>query len=375
MISGPRSRFQPLKMVNWVDWSQLPYDLVILIANKLHSIEDFLAFSAVCHSWRLVYLNKSWTLSPQVPWLMLDENHTSEFIRGFFNISKNKIHGLMLPEAHDCRCWGSSHGWLITVGHDREIRLVNPITHVSINLPPQSTFENQVNVKVYWFDFIHNATVFKIRGELVTMVIYGDRYSLALCRPGDSLWTTVRNSTHFLFINVICYGDQVLALCMRGALVVVVVDGPDPPRAMYMASPPTAEKGWQQIYLVESSGDLLMVFRYEVYSSYQNNMIEFRVYKFDFDSREWTILESLGDRVLYVDDSYCTSFYAWDDLECNSIYFAKDNLDWWLTCALKFEGYYMGVYRMKDKTTDIFCLGKDPPSRYTCPIWVMPTLW
>uniref|UniRef100_A0A5B7BKM4 KIB1-4 beta-propeller domain-containing protein n=1 Tax=Davidia involucrata TaxID=16924 RepID=A0A5B7BKM4_DAVIN len=361
-------------MVNWVDWSHLPYDLVLFIANKLHSVEDFLAFSAVCHSWRLVYLNKSWTPSRQVPWLMLDENHTSEFIRGFFNIYKNKMHKLRLPEAHDRRCWGSSHGWLITIGHDLEIRLLNPITQASINLPPQSTFENRISVKVDWYVFIHRATVFKIQDELVTMAIYGN-HSLAFCRPGDSLWTTVQISTYFLFINVVCYRNQVFALSIMGTLVLVEIDGPDPPRAIYMASPPKDEKHWQQIYLVESSRDLLMVFCYEANSAYRHKLVKFRVYKFDFDSREWTILESLGDCVLYVDDSHCTSGHAWDDFECNSIYFAQDNLDWWLTHAQKFVGYYMGVYRMKDKSTEIFCLGEDPPSHYISPIWVTPTLW
>ncbi|CAK9184056.1 unnamed protein product [Ilex paraguariensis] len=356
-----------------VDWSQLPYDLLESIANQLHAIEDFLAFSAVCHLWRFVHLNKNWTPKTHIPWLVLNEYHNSDVpLRRIFSTCKFKEHKLLLPEAHGHQIWGSSHGWLVTVGQDLGLHLLNPITRVCIDLPTHCTLGIQAYANVDWFSFIRKATVFKIQDEFVTMAIYGHHYSLAFARQTDSAWTTVQVSTHVLFIDFVCFNSWILALSVVGTLFLVEIDGPDPPRILDIASPPKDEKGWQQIYLVESSGNLLMVFRYE--NIYLPKTVNFKVYQFHFSTGQWTILEDLGDRVLFVDDFYCTSVSACDDFRGNGIYFTKDNLDFLMRIEQNWDGQYIGLYHMNDDTTEIFRLGDVSPSCYTCPIWLVPTL-
>ncbi|KAJ7961486.1 F-box protein [Quillaja saponaria] len=82
-------------MSNWVDL--LP-EILLVIAKKLISSEDFLAsvaFGAVCTSWRSVYIKVKDVikqLPTQVIWLMLAEerDHTDE--RGFFSLAKDVIY-------------------------------------------------------------------------------------------------------------------------------------------------------------------------------------------------------------------------------------------------------------------------------------------
>lgn len=89
--SKPDCVIFPSQYTSMVDWSNLPYDLIALIANKLYAVEDFLAFSAVCSSWRLVYLKKNWNPSATSPWLILDVNHNSEaLIRCNLSLCRSK---------------------------------------------------------------------------------------------------------------------------------------------------------------------------------------------------------------------------------------------------------------------------------------------
>ncbi|KAA8517262.1 hypothetical protein F0562_017555 [Nyssa sinensis] len=376
------------------DWSRLPYDLIATIANQLTVIEDFLAFSGVCRSWRSVYRNRNWTPGPQFPWLMLSENR-NETTRCFFSFFKNKRLVSSLPEARGRRCWGSACGWLITIGVDLEIHLLNPITQICIDLPSQSTFCNQpflagnaVTHSTYRTSFINKAFVFKYSSHLnnigdgfMVMAIHGKDNSLAFARPGYDSWVTVETSSPFVFRDVVLFEGQIFAICDAGTLVAVEIDGSGPPRAIQFAAPPTGHCPWNQIYLVESLGDLLLLFRCATRSVYDFSMetISFEVYKFDFSTKEWMKLNELGYRALFVGDNCSMSLSASEVFNCksnNSIYFTDDNVEWWPTCEEEQHGRFdMGVYNMADGSIEsLLDLGDDSPLHYSCPIWVMPAI-
>ncbi|KAM7529984.1 hypothetical protein LguiB_033394 [Lonicera macranthoides] len=375
--SASRRRCHGFQMT-MVDWSQLPYDIVALIANKLHTIEDFISFSAVCHSWQFIYRNKDWTPTRRVPLLMVDENHSSDVCaRRFISMWKNKVYKLPLPMAHGRRCWGSTHGWIVTVDQNLVISLLNPVSQVCFDLPPHSTLENQVQSlqsNIDWFSFIHKAAVFKIRDVFVTMIIYGQDYRLAFHRHHEgSAWLPVP-ANYIRFIDVVCFGNQVFALCMTGRLFLVEIDSPHLPRIIFLSSLPPDQNSWQQKHLVHSSGQLLLIF----HDPYQSYMIKFKVYRFDFESKAWVVLQSLGESVLFVDDSQAFSILAGDDFKSNSIYFAVENLRWLLGMEENYEWEYCGVYHMEDETTETFLLKMSSVGEvfphYISPTWLIPTL-
>ncbi|KAM7529987.1 hypothetical protein LguiB_033397 [Lonicera macranthoides] len=360
--------------ITMMDWSQLPYDLIALIANKLHAIEDFVSFSAVCRSWRFVYRNNDWTPTRRVPWLMVNENQGSEVCtRCCISMGKNKAYKLPLPMADGRRCWGSTHGWIVTVDQNLIISLLNPVSQVCFDLPPHSTLENQVQSPqpiADWFSFILKAAVFKIRDVFVTMIIYGQDYRLAFHRhhEGNS-WLTVPSS-HICFIDVVCFRNQVFALSVTGELYLVHIDGPGPPRIIFISSSLPDQKAWLQKYLVHISDQLLLIFR----NTRKSSVLKFKVHSFYFNANTWKVLQSLGECTLFLDDSQFFSISAGDDFKSNSIYFAMDTLQWFW--GVKDEWDYCGVYRMEDDTIERFSLpnmGEVSP-HYICPTWLIPTL-
>ncbi|XP_031126458.1 F-box protein SKIP23-like [Ipomoea triloba] len=365
LLGSPAYRLRLQQPV--ADWSQLPYDLTASIANHLDTVEDFIAFSAVCKSWRLVYLEKNWIPMKRIPWLMLGESHHNNApMRQCFSMTRSKVYNLPKLKASDCRYWGSCHGWVVTVSKG-EMYLLNPINQNHIKLPSESA----LHANGSFFDIIHRAYVFKVVQCLVVVAIYGPKYSLAFVRVGDSEWSTVQSSSPAQFCNVVCFEDRILALSMVGNIYLLDINGPGLPSIQSIASRPS-EENWQQLYLVESSGSLLMVVYYES-EQRSTPLVKFKVFRFDFSHRKWVSLEDLGDFALVVDDHHCTSVPGDDFLQPNCIYYAKDNLDNFLACQRKYIGNYMFVYNLKDKNTDLHNVGNN--SLYSCPTWFIPDLW
>ncbi|PHU28132.1 hypothetical protein BC332_00225 [Capsicum chinense] len=126
------------------DWAELPCDLIVQIANPVKVLEDFIAFSAVCTSWRIAATKENFdALSPQLPLLMLEDRRyknrdKDDDYRQFYALSKKKFSRIYyLPESRE-RFWFLSQGWLCTVeGRTGEMNLLHPFTRTQIQLPSQ----------------------------------------------------------------------------------------------------------------------------------------------------------------------------------------------------------------------------------------------
>lgn len=364
------------------DWSQLPYDIVQMIATRLDAVEDFLAFSAVCSSWRSFYVTRKWTPGPQVPCLMLSDNENSN-MRSFFSLYRDKEYELELPEACGRRCWGSSDGWLVTIGSDLEIHLLNAFTRDQMRLPAGNTFQFLFNVVDDWYQIIDKAIVTRkpsqstaSKDDFLIAAIYGPLRQLAFTKPGYASWITVEESFQYRIMDVACFNDQIFAISATGTLL-VVDNNLQLPEIVHIAVPP---QKWarEQVFLVESFGELLMIYQY-VYVGNSNRTgepIQFEVFKLDFGTREWTQLMDLGDRAIFLGDNISMSVSATNliNIRRNSIYFVGSKVEHWWRYDEHFVDRDSGVYNMASRIVEPFYFGADYPSYYSCPIWLTPTL-
>ncbi|KAF3656771.1 putative F-box protein-like isoform 2 [Capsicum annuum] len=122
------------------DWSELPYDLLVLVSRCFNLIEDFLNFGIACKSWHSVATKHNFNSElPRIPWLMLAEEEEGNSFRKIFSLSNGMILNKRIPKASRKRCM-ESMGWLFTVGEDDgETSLLHPFSGVQIELPHQYT--------------------------------------------------------------------------------------------------------------------------------------------------------------------------------------------------------------------------------------------
>ncbi|KAF3669618.1 putative plant intracellular Ras-group-related LRR protein 7-like [Capsicum annuum] len=86
------------------DWSELPYDLLVLIGRCLNLIVDYIKF---CKSWHSAATKNNFNSDlPRVPWLMLAEEEDNEgnSFRRFFSLYDGMILKKRIPKASRKRC-------------------------------------------------------------------------------------------------------------------------------------------------------------------------------------------------------------------------------------------------------------------------------
>lgn len=365
-----------------VDWSKLPYDIIHKVASHIPVIEDFLAFSAVCTSWRSVHLAKQWRPGTNVPVLMFSDDGNSR-TRSFLSLYTSKVCNSELPGARGKRWWGSSTGWLVTIGRHYEIRLLNPFTRASINLPHHSSLKLRFGDLLNWYELMERAFVFRTPStsaaneDLVVVVLFGTMKQLAFCRPGYTSWICLKHKVHSEIVDVVCVKDKIYALSLVGHLLHVDIDGNSLTSIGHHS--PTRDialslliGGWDRLSMVESSGELWLVCQNQ--PDKRLRPISFMVYWFSFEEMEWSRLRNLGDHTIFLTDNSCICVSAphYSNCEGNSVYFVTSKREkGWPNRVTRVD---VGLHSMGSKVSVPFCIRADIQNCISFPAWVMPSL-
>lgn len=386
-----------------VDWSELPPEIIQTISQKLTIYADYIRFRSISHTFLSSIPKTPHHLPPQLPCLLL--SHQS-----FFNISTHKTHLFNLPlPSHRTRICASSHGWLIILNETPQIRLFNPLTCVTLFLPPIHTFPNVVSfdysnigreysvtndsylrffsLRQMCDDFIAKivfSTSPSLSDEFVALAIV-DVYScnnLAFCKKGYDSWIFLtKKNDYYFWEDVVYYNGLFYAVSKGGTIAVCDVNSHRV--SIFQMTVPVQFSG-DIHYVVFSGEDMLLVNRIleEDFSDEPNydmlvyRTVGFTVFKMDWNAMAWNRIEALGDKALFVGVNSSMCFSAGDFVGCcgDCIYFTDDYSEGNHDDACGKHDF--GIFRLYDGIIDplLPSYSRNSYSLLECPlpIWISP---
>ncbi|PIA27253.1 hypothetical protein AQUCO_08200045v1 [Aquilegia coerulea] len=369
-------------------WSELPAELLDIISTKLINYVDYVRLRAVCPSWKSHLPKKPSHLLKltQLPWLLLphyENNIVSETHCSFFNIADEKTYRLELPEAiaKGKQCWGSPHGWLVTLDEEGPcFGLLNPLTRDEKRLPtlfffPSTLQNDQVSSIVLPWDsigYLRYSSVVKAAlfakpsvstGYIVIVLMEDGPCNLAFFRSGDMAWTPILEAEQNIYKDVVCFEGQFYVVDSKGSVYLCHLGAS--PNVVKVADPPENPfaDGPEKMYLVESVNELLLVYRHHIYlngRSYDSTYY-FTVHKPDLSkSSSWSNVEDMGDQVLFLGTNCSFSLSARNyPFRRNSIYYTDDyrfpigSLGDSQSRSECIRGYDLGLFNLDDGGVDM----------------------
>ncbi|KAF9602954.1 hypothetical protein IFM89_032957 [Coptis chinensis] len=290
------------------NWSQLPEHLLFELISKRLSFPDLIRFGCVCKPWKAVC--GPLQFPNHLPWLIVPLNNNkstsldfnNETGLGFFSLCDGNTYKAEIPEISDRRICGSfPGGWLMTVHHNSEIQLFNPLSRSLLNLPPLTTFPSMLhtfeqkeegtnNVSLYYVgkrfgstnNFTFQSNIIRdmyvrrvalsspsVSSGTVVMTIQGLNSKLAYYKIGgeQETWTLATPETPdqkrmCFFDDVTCYKGVFYAVHNNGYVVVIkdleAGEGTHPYAEEVIGLHPSREEFSSYSYILESSGDLLV---------------------------------------------------------------------------------------------------------------------
>ncbi|XP_059630117.1 F-box protein SKIP23-like [Cornus florida] len=322
----------------------------------------------------------------------------------FFDLEHKRVGRLnnVPRELYNSHCVGSSHGWLVLLDENTDLFLLNLFSRVRIQLPNKEALPHILSVqknsegtvlvtyKVGHYrqytsplKYLHKQLIRKVilssnpshNNNYRIVIIDGNQLKLAFFRPGDDAWT----------------GLEVWGFHGSLPIKITTIDPSFPIKEV--------EEPWQKdlyttrCYLVETSGDLLLVERYtgeyvhDGVPVYEEDLLngqtnhplvcpyktlQFRVYKLEFGQKKWVEVKSLSNSMLFLDGNHSMSLSAHDfpEYKANSIYFTDDYGDRMDEDYL-YGGHDMSIFNLDDRSVEPFyqCnMQKIQPP----PFWVVP---
>lgn len=348
------------------NWRDLPEDLLERIFEFCIP-PDQIRMQSVCKSWQSILKIR---IRRQLPLLLMppkdkqEEEEEESDTRNFFSLSQQRIHAVHLPEVRRKRCYASfKNGWMLFVDKRKNLSLFHPWSRKKLQLPHKFNFKYRVE------DF--RAAAVSDDGNVV-VVVYRPGH-LEICRIGDKAWSHVQTC----MADVVYHKGKFYALDRWGFAYLLSIESGFRPvlkRLTYGLSPSPSGI----LYLVPDilTDSMFVINRrlnftdMEDYDHVPLEAIHFNIYDTHLgegapneELKEFTKVESLGDRVLFLgyNSPLIVTASKIPGLKGNRIYFT-DNGEEGSSCSL-------GVFNVEDGTVEEPFAGRFQPTSMP-PIWV-----
>ncbi|KDO51367.1 hypothetical protein CISIN_1g041839mg [Citrus sinensis] len=270
------------------------------------------------------------------------------------------------------------------MARDLSLTLVHPFSRAEIELPNVKAFEDwyvnlsNITGKGNFIEKFVLTTSNLLESDFAVMVIYGSPRKLAYFKRGQKNWITADKSS-WVF-DVVYYKEKFYAVDAVGEIMAWDLSGDDPSvRELVAKMPSEIVDGmlFEKLYLVESDGTLLVVWRRRAYPSENYNSCRgtyaFQVFKVDLFANTWMEIKDIGNRALFLGHNSSLSVQVLDSSICipNSIYFTDDSWRSYMARRRRGGGKDMGIYNIQDGSMVPYFKGKfRHRSRIAPPTWV-----
>lgn len=379
------------------------------ILRKL-SFLHILRFRRVCKPWSWVaefHLSSSYYRRFfHAPWLMFPKDVNGKPCLHFFDHIEKKWHSdvCVYGEDYKGQCVGSSRGWLALLDKELNFSIFNPFSDDNVHLHlcslkfvdgsrpvPDRRYPRFLVPK---FVIAMSGTQFN-KDEDTVVLILGEFKKLVFYRNKDRVFTYLDGAhdpfddINCKYDDIMCKDNKVFALSEIGSVEMWDFRGGSPTKIMDLTPPfcpkTPADIGRYfrvskeaQFYLVDAGGELLFVVRYRgkipEFTTFGLFAAEFRVFRLDWDEKEWVGMESLGDQALFLGGSESISLGINEDcpagcFEKNSIYLTDDRI--------VSPDQHVGIYSLEDQSMKEFDLSpvrneKECFDEVPAALWIVP---
>lgn len=350
------------------NWSAAPPEIIGLIADRLHTIEDYASFRGVCTSWRSAVLIQPHPdiTSKTLPWIMFHQGIVSQ---NFWSLSVDKFYKFNLPENTNRVLTGSHYGWLV-LSRPRHVEIFNPVTRISLPLPLLSTLEGHILDGSYFLNKVILATT-GIHQFLVFIIFPGEG-KVIFTRPGDIVWMTV-NIPHRSYDDILHMDNAFYAVDTEGRLIhLEITDGSPVGVGVELALPRddigVGEGDVRTFYLVEILGQLYMVLKFKLRVDEYRSKHVLRVFKLDSETRKWDEVFTLGEYAVFVGCTTSFSLLVSKYPESRSSIYFMDRTFWHRRGSRN-----MGVFNLETKTSAALDPDYGVVHFFCTPFWFIPS--
>ncbi|KAA3465492.1 F-box protein SKIP23-like [Gossypium australe] len=304
------------------DWSQLPQELLVLIAERLEARFDVVRFRSVCCSWRSYVPPKLYPFRPT-------------YLRTLCGFS------LSLSTRYTFYLLRSSRGdeteapacWLVKIGegsHGDKMQLLNPFSDSKLeslprNFPKVLDLTNfqvielghqYVGLYTWFYEHPLDLIRYDDRKKLVLQqsstncddfIIFASFRCLAFLRSGEKEWTVLEHVNDIQ--DIISFNEKFYAIDLNGKTRVI-------DQSLNVSFLPHVGSPRSRKFLVKSHDNLLAV----EMLSHPGKGVGFRAFRMSEEDHKWDEMESLRDRILFL------GFHGAVSAPASEFYWGKGNL-------------------------------------------------
>ncbi|XP_039158433.1 uncharacterized protein LOC104418994 [Eucalyptus grandis] len=316
------------------DWSQMPVDLLRLIARRLDTQFDVLRFRSVCSSWRSSVAPSPNPFGDGGLWISPHGRDPDDRLEVDF-LSRSTIFLLGVPRSRDQTVPG---GWLLKVGKDfpGRMHLLNPLSSCEFDRLPEDfpRVLDLMNLRVLELGHEYVLRCLNNDDRRPADILFPDKVAfmclgngndyvllriasgkLSMFKSKEERWSIIQDTPSPWYDDVILFNGEFYAVDRAGMTVIVGLDSG-------VTSIVQPNFRGREKFLVESVGELLLVYRdrsldaendHESLIDYlTSETVQFKVYKLDSKEQVWSRAKDLGDRVLFLGDECAFSASAAD---------------------------------------------------------------